>query len=319
MYSWPRSMARRFLPSAGPRPLLKAAGGAVRRTLRSTGDFAARVWHRAGDDDIFFLAGGISFNLLLAAIPFLLLLIAVFGYVLKARIADPEAAAVEYVLRVLPSSPEVIGYTRQVVGQVVGQRTGVGVVGILLLIWVSTRLIGSLRSALRAVFDIREDRGIVAGKIFDAKMVVVAGTLFVANTAITVALEAVQTYGMEMLGLTRSGEVIAIQAAYAQILAYGFIFLMFVLIYRYLPARRIPWRIALIAATFTGVAFEVLKSVFAWYVANLANLSPYGTLATLILLVFWIYYSAVVFVLGGVVGQVYELHLLRRHQRELLD
>jgi membrane protein len=206
------------------------------------------------------------------------------------------------------------------VGQVVGQRTRFGILGILLLVWVSTRLIGSLRSALRLVFDIRENRGIIAGKIFDAKMVFVAGTLFVANTSITIALEAVQTYGLEFLGLTDRGEVLALQAFAAQILAYTFIFLMFVLIYRYLPARRIPWRIAVVAATFTAVSFELLKSVFAWYVANVATVTTaYGTLATAILLVFWIYYSAVVFVLGGEVGQVYELHRTRRRQRELLD
>jgi membrane protein len=151
-------------------------------------------------------------------------------------------------------------------------------------------------------------------------MVVVAGSLFVANTAISVVVEAAQTYGIALLDLDGSGELLALQAFSAQVLAYGFIFLMFVLIYRFLPARRIPWRIALVAATFTGIVFELLKSAFAWYVANVASYtSAYGTLATFVIIVFWIYYSAVVFVVGGEVGQVYELHRTRRKQRELLD
>jgi membrane protein len=313
-------MSRPFQPDSRFGAVLHAAGGAVRRTVGALGDFTSRVWNKAGDDDIFFLAGGIAFNFLLAAIPFLLLLISVFGFVLQATVEDPQAAAVAYIMDILPTSPRVIEFTREMVGQVVGERTRFGILGILLLVWVSTRLIGSLRSALRLVFDIRENRGIIAGKIFDAKMVFVAGTLFVANTSITIALEAVQTYGLEFLGLTDRGEVLALQAFAAQILAYTFIFLMFVLIYRYLPARRIPWRIAVVAATFTAVSFELLKSVFAWYVANVATVTTaYGTLATAILLVFWIYYSAVVFVLGGEVGQVYELHRTRRRQRELLD
>src|SRR5690606_34568095 len=168
-----------------------------------------------------------------------------------------------------------------VVGQIVGQRTRFGALGLLLLIWVSTRLIGSLRSALRAVFDINETRGIIRGKLFDAGMVAVAGTLFIANTVISIALEAVQSYGIQMLGLTsEQGQVLAIQSAIARIAAYGFIFLMFVLIYRYLPARRVAWRIAIIAATFTSVVFELLKSGFAWYVANVATYaSAYGTFA----------------------------------------
>jgi membrane protein len=313
-------MPARPRPRSARSSLLHAAKGAVRRTFRALGDFSSRVWDKAGADDIFFLAGGIAFNFLLAAIPFLLLLISIFGFVLQATLADPQAAAVDYIFGILPASPRVVEFTREIIGQVVGQRTRFGILGGLLFIWVTTRLIGSLRSALRAVFDIPENRGIVAGKIFDAKMVVVAGTLFLANTTITVALEAVQTYGIELLGLTDRGEVLVFQAMFAQILAYAFIFLMFVLIYRFLPARRVPWRIALVAATFTAVTFEILKSIFAWYVANIADYTTaYGTLATAILLVFWIYYSAAVFVLGGVVGQVYELHRIRRRQRELLD
>ena len=313
-------MARRTSVDATRGSPLAAAKGAVRRTARDVGDFSARVWSKAGSDDIFFLAGGIAFNFLLAAIPFLLLLIAAFGYILQRTVADPRAAVIAYIFSILPASERVVEVTGELVDQAVGERNRFGVLGILLLVWVSTRLIGSLRSALRSVFDIREDRGIVAGKIFDAKMVIVAGTLFVANTAITVALEAAQRYGTELLGLADRGEVLVAQALYAQVLAYAFIFLMFVLIYRYLPARRVSWRIALVASTFTGLSFELLKAVFAWYVANVADYtSAYGTLATFILLVFWIYYSAVVFVLGGEVGQVYELHRTRRRQRELLD
>jgi membrane protein len=313
-------MSRRPRPEHGSASVTGAARAAIRRFSRGFLHFASRVWNKAGDDDIFFLAGGIAFNFLIAAIPFLLLLISVIGFVLQASVDDPQGAVVEYVLDILPASPRVVEFTREIVGQVVGERTRFGILGLLLLVWVSTRVIGSLRSALRQVFDIREDRGIIAGKIFDAKMVVVAGTLFVANTAITILLEAVQTYGIELLGVTERGEVLAFQAFIAQILAYTFIFLMFVLIYRYLPARRVPWRIALVGATFTSVAFELLKAVFAWYVANVADYSTaYGTLATAILLVFWIYYSAVVFVVGGEVGQVYELFRTRRRQRELLD
>src|SRR2546430_14314124 len=37
-------------------------------------DYAKRVWDNSGEDNVFFLAGGISFNILLAAVPLFLLL-----------------------------------------------------------------------------------------------------------------------------------------------------------------------------------------------------------------------------------------------------
>jgi membrane protein len=282
-------------------------------------DFTRRLWFKAGDDDIFFLAGGIAFNVLIAALPFLLLLIAVFGFVLKRAVDDPEQAAVNYVLSILPPSQRIVVLTRSLVREVVAGRTQFGVLGLVLFIWTSTRLFTSLRSVLRHVFDLPEERGLLAGKIFDLQMVLVAGTLFVLNTGTTIVVEAAQAYGVEWLGLAGRDELEMFQRGSARLLAFGFILLAFVLIYRYLPLRKTPWRIALVAASFTSVVWEMLKGAFAWHVSTSDYRTTYGTLATLVLLVLWVYYSAFVFVLGGEVGQVYDLLRRRRKQRELLE
>lgn len=296
---------------------LDAARDSLARIARGTADFVLRVYDKAGQDDIFFLAGAIAFNILVAAVPFLLLVVAGLGLILRTFVEDPQQVVLNYVASILPASKDVTTITYNYVNDVMDGAARFGIIGLVLLIWFSTRLIGSLRAALRDVFDLQEDRGIIWGKIFDVQMVIVAGSLFIANTGITAALEAVQTYGVELSGLR---PVEALQALYAQIIAFAFIFVMFVLIYRYLPLRRTPWRVSLVAAIFTSLSWEVLKSLFAWYVAQFADYSTmYGAFATLVLLVFWIYYSSVVFILGGEVGQVYDLQRTRRRQREALD
>ena len=306
------------VPGGRATVLWRAARAALSRMARAGLDFSRRVYLKAGDDDIFFLAGGIAFNVLIAALPFLLLLIAIFGFVLQRAVEDPEQAAVNYVLTILPPSQRIVVLTRTLVREVVAGRTQFGVVGLVLFIWFSTRLFGSLRSVLKHIFDLPEERGIVAGKIFDLQMVLVAGTLFVLNTGTTIVVEAAQSYGVEWLGLAgREWEML--QRSFARLLAFAFILLAFVLIFRYLPLRRTPWRIALVAATFTAVVWELLKGAFAWYVSQADYRTTYGTLATLVLLVLWVYYSAVVFVLGGEVAYVYDLLRRRRKQRELLE
>lgn len=298
----------------------RAASAALLRILRGGLDFTIRVYDKAGQDNIFFLAGGIAFNVLVAALPFLLLIVAVFGFVLQRMVEDPEQAAVNYVLNIIPPSQEVVTLTRGIVADMVGRRTSFGILGLVLFIWTSTRLFGTLRTVLKDIFDLQEDRGIIAGKIFDLQMVVVAGSLFLANTGITLVLGTIPVIALRWLGLKPADELQVLEAAYAQLLAFGFIFVMFVLIYRFLPARKTPWRISLIAATFTSVVWELLKGIFTWYVAHIANYTTtYGTLATLVILIFWIYYSALVFILGGEVAQVYDLGRIRRRQRELLE
>jgi membrane protein len=300
--------------------LAGAVRGALLRTAKGSLDFTVRVYEKAGEDDIFFLAGGIAFNLLVVAIPFLLLIISIFGFVLESVVENPVTVAVEYVTALLPPSREVREYTTALVTSILAERTRFGVLGLILFVWITTRLIGTLRTVLRFVFDLQDDRGIIKGKIFDLQMVVVAGSLFLANTGITLALETVRNAGTDWLERWRIPIVRVADPAWAQLLAFAFIFMMFILIYRYLPARRTPWRIALVAAIFASVAWELLKGIFTWYVAYVANFgTAYGRVATLVVLVFWIYYSAVVFILGGEVGQVYDLNRTRRKQRELLE
>jgi membrane protein len=185
-------------------------------------------------------------------------------------------------------------------------------VGAVLLVWFSTRLVGTLRTALREIFDIGEDRGIVGGKIFDVKVVVVGGLLFILNIGITAVVTAARDYGIDILGL--EGQAVHhFQRAVASLVAFTSIWILFVGIYRFLPARSVPWRTAVFAATFSAVLHEVLKFAFGWYATDVANYgTAYGNLVTVALLLLWIYYEALVFILGGEIAQVFAMRRVRR-------
>ena len=61
----------------------------------------------------------------------------------------------------------------------------------------------------------------------------------------------------------------------------------------------------MIAATFAAAGYELLKSGFSWYVTEVADYgTAFGNLATVALLIFWIYYGSLVFILGGEFAQV---------------
>jgi membrane protein len=292
---------------------------ALARVLRGGGDFITRLYVKAGEDNIFFLAGGIAFDVLFGAIPFLLMLVGIFGLVLSRVGGDPRKVVADYVLDILPPSPAVVDRTYRIVETVIAGRTSFGVVGLVLFLWTSTRLIATLRSSLREIFDLPEERGIIEGKVFDVQMVLVAGTLFLANTGITLVLDTAQNLGIRLVG-SRWLDVQTVQLVWGRVLAFVFILLMFLLIYRYLPRRRTPWRMAAVAAVFSALAWELLKGLFAVYILHAPSWQRvYGALVTPVIIVLWIYYSAVVFILGGEVAHVYELLRVRRLQRELLE
>jgi membrane protein len=280
-------------------------------------EFLRRLWVKVLEDDVFFMAGAVSFNLLVALIPLMMLGIGVTGYVLSSKVADPVEAIVAVVAGVVPQSAggaDVPGVVRTIVADVLEQRTGLTLFGALFFTWLATRLVGTLRIVLRETFDIGQDRGIVRGKLFDIGVVTLGVLLVTLNLGVTVTFGAAVRYGVAVLGL--GGPVLGLAGrVLGGVLALGSIWALFIVVYRYLPARRIPWRTAVVAATFSSVLHETLKVGFSWYATSVADYSStWGNLATVAVMFFWIYYEAVVFILGGEVAQVYTMRKAARLQ-----
>jgi membrane protein len=63
----------------------------------------------------------------------------------------------------------------------------------------------------------------------------------------------------------------------------------------------------------SAVLFELARSAFSFVVHHYNPASWYtGTLAAVIVVMFWVYYAALIFVLGGEFSQVYEQRHLQR-------
>ncbi|HUG40127.1 MAG TPA: YihY/virulence factor BrkB family protein [Longimicrobiales bacterium] len=288
-----------------------------RRFWSYLGAVAGGVWKKGEDDNIFFLAGAISFNVLVAFIPLLLAIIGIAGTVLKGQRA--QDMLVQYLRQTIPGAVD-LPY-EQLLSNLAANSTGLLSIGTLFFLWVATRLVGTLRTVLREIFDIAEGRSIVAGKIFDIKMVFAAGTLFALNVGLTIGLRLGAEFVTRTTGIHADDVPFLSQASnlWPQMLAFATIWVMFLLIYRYLPPRRIRWSTAVIAATFTSMIGEALKLGFTFYVESIADFNAFwGNVATFVILVLWIYYTSVVFILGGEVAQVVTMNRIRKRQKERL-
>jgi membrane protein len=274
------------------------------------------VWDNAGEDNALFLAGGIAFNLMLAALPFILLLAAGITFLLplvyRGHIDSTQPVS-DFIDGLLPShnhgtnSP-----TDKILHDLLATRRQITIYSAIGFIWFSTRLFGSLRTVLASVFDIESERGIIAGKIFDVKITVVSTLLFVASVTIT-------TYVNVASKNSLIHAIPHLEYWIGRALGFAFLALMFFALYKYLPVRRVPAKSAWVAAAFTSVAFEAARTAFSYYTNTFNPASLYsGTLAVIIIVISWSYYAALIFILGGEVGQVFELRRVRRLQREVL-
>lgn len=286
-------------------------------------EYAKRVWDNSGEDNIFFLASGIAFNLLLAIVPFVLLFATALTYLSKEPTDLVVVRVAELMDRFLPARPDGReSAVTQLVVQIVKARGAVGLYSAIGFVWFSTRLFGSLRSVLCSIFDIEQDRGAIEGKIFDVRVTVLSSLLLVVYTALSAYLAIATTRGVSVLADIGLRQDVMGQLEYSvgRILALVFIIALFYGLYKYMPNKRMRWQTALLAAGFTGAAFEAARFVFGLYARHFRPGSMYsGTVAALVVAVSWVYYAAVVFILGGEVAQVYELRRTRRLQNEAFE
>ena len=196
-------------------------------------------------------------------------------------------------------------------------------------IWFSTRLFAGARTALNEIYDVSARpmprRNFIvnwlAGKLRDAAMVVATVVIFLLNTALSTVVTIVWARGSERIIPQLGFFFSTLGRLMGESLAFGFSVSLFYVTYRYASVRRLPWRTALLASTFTAVLFEIAKRLYGLYLAHFAEVGSAagdGNIAAAVLFVLWVYYTAIVFLLGGVVAETWELRRMQQRQRAIL-
>ena len=246
-------------------------------------------------DHGFLLSSAITFNFLICMIPIILLLLALIGqYLYSSR---EVLNHISYHLQnVVPSlDPQIM----KNIMRIIRHRKIVGILGIGGLIWTSTWVFSSLRTVLNIVFQVEKGQSIVRGKAIDLFMVLLAGIFLLMSMALTSTITFIQGYHfspfLDMRPITRF--------ILKYLIPFFFTFWMAFLIYKIIPNKKINFKLALQAASFTSLFWEVAKQLFGWYVLHLGRFSMvYGSLSTLAIFFLLVYYSSAILILGGEVA-----------------
>ena len=244
------------------------------------------------DDNGFFLSSGIAFNILMNLIPFIMLLLALVGTYLY-NDQDVLHHIRAYFRDVAPAlDPKIM----ENLADVMQNRQIVGILGFVGLLWFSTWVFSSLRIVLNIVFRVEKRMGMLRGIGIDLLMILLVGILLLVSMILSSVVTFLQGYQGRILVAIGP----TIQWILKYLLPFFLTYCMFVLIYKIIPNRRIHFSSALQAALFTSLLWELAKHLFGWYVVHLARYSIfYGSLSTLVIFIFWVYYSSTILVVGG--------------------
>src|SRR5205085_1471839 len=80
---------------------------------------------------------------------------------------------------------------------------------------------------------------------------------------------------------------------------------LFGIIFKFLPDAKIKWKHVRTGAVFTSLLFMIGRYLIGLYIRQTATESTYGAAGSIVVLLVWIYYSAVILYIGAEFTQVY--------------
>ncbi|SHK38361.1 YihY/virulence factor BrkB family protein [Rhodothermus profundi] len=293
----------------------------VRQTLRY---YVVGLYHLLNRKPVFLWAQAIAFKVLVTIVPVLVLATGLLGRILQQE--RPFQAVARFLQDFLPpyQSDQLLQFLEQL-QRASGTFTLIGILG---LLYATMTLFTTLRGVLSQVFDEpwHQGRSVLRGYLFDLRMMVQVGVLFLLTFSVSLAINAVDLswlhrfrldYRWVQEGWRQLLQVLGLLIPYLLSLA------MFFQLYYFTPKPRPPLRGALLGAVVAALLWEAAKTAFAFYAARSAfferfansGLSAIGRVFGLILAFgFWVYYSSVVFILGALLVLLYEKR--RRDQPE---
>jgi membrane protein len=253
-----------------------------------------RVMAEVKEDNVSLLAAGVAFYAMLAIFPAIIALVTVYGMV-----ADPaqvESQVSEFAKSLPSGADELITQQLTNVVNAGEQALSIGLaLSILAVLWSASGGVQGLVKSLNLVYDERETRGFV--KLRGLSLLLTLGAIVVAVVALV--LIAVFPAVIDDLGLGQAGELAASIGRWV-ILAL-LVLVALAVLYRYAPDRANPrWRWVSWGAVVALVLWLLGSFGFSWYVDNFGKYNQtYGALASVIILLLWLYLSAFAVLLGA--------------------
>jgi membrane protein len=184
----------------------------------------------------------------------------------------------------------------------------------------------TIEQAVNIVYRVEETRGFLRRYLIGFFMMVISGTFVLLSFLLSPLLSAIWSMVRGLLDFFEVSipytsiinDQLTFLWKYLEIpVPFLLMLIVFLLIYLVAPARAIPFSSALLGAIGAAILWLLTKEIYSYFLLRYARYDElYGPLGALIGLILWIYYTAVILLLGAEVAYVHEQRRARKHQDE---
>lgn len=254
---------------------------------------AAQYWN---EDNASSTGGALAFFCAFSLAPLLVIILTVAGWIVGAEAATGQIGAQLNALFGASTAKILVGAMKS---SQVGQGFLATATSVVTLLIGATTVLAALEQSLEQIWKSGEllptgVMGWVRRRFVSLGFILALGFLLLVSLTITTVLS-----GLRARIAHDHAPLVGIIGVADLFLSLTMISLLFALIYRYMPGRRLPWRVVLSGGILTAVLFDIGRWGIGIYLAHSTQPSAFGAASSFAALLLWLYYTALIFLYGA--------------------
>jgi membrane protein len=258
------------------------------------------------DDDGFKLSASLAFYTVFSIGPLLLVVITVVGF-----FYDRSLVTIKLLKNLSGFLGAKSGEQVQILLDNISKQdntTTFGVISILVLIFGATGVFTEIQTSINYIWSIKAKpkRGwlkYLTDRLLSFSIIVGMGFLMLVTLVIDLLLDMLFQrmqgfFGDELVWLLKILNVL---------LLFAVVIFLFASIYKVLPDAKVSWKDAFIGAAITSLLFLGGKFLISYYISTSVTTETYGAAASIIILLTWVYFSAIILFYGAEFTQAYAM------------
>lgn len=168
---------------------------------------------------------------------------------------------------------------------------------IIILLWSSSKGMLGLMYGLNVVNDVSETRNYFLLRLEATFYMVITVVALLISLTLSVFGKTL-VYSIYM-SLPDIGVVLYLLMRFRFLFVWVFLSLIFTVTYTYVPNKKLKMRFQIPGAVFTAVGWSLFSFLFSVYVEYFRGMSTYGSLSTIIIMMFWLYCCLYILLIGA--------------------
>lgn len=195
------------------------------------------------------------------------------------------------------TGPEVIIAIKNIFSNSANFHLTNSIISFLILFYASAKIFTELSSALNRIYKVKVETKKSKFITFIEKQIV--SLILVSLTCLSIFITLIVNFTLNKLTLQFGLPDVAFFHTLNNLASTIILGGIFLALYKFLPRRKIKWTSALVGTAVGIILFEIGKYVIALYLSLSMIIDFYGSMGSLVMLMFWVYYTVEILLVGA--------------------